>query len=51
MDAEGHICLTDFGLSKDNVSDVKKDSMVTFCGASFPPVSYTHLTLPTILRV
>ena len=32
MDADGHICLTDFGLSKDNVQDINENSMQTFCG-------------------
>lgn len=32
MDVDGHIVLTDFGLSKDNVSDINENSLQTFCG-------------------
>jgi serine/threonine protein kinase len=32
MDMEGHIVLTDFGLSKDNVEDITENSLQTFCG-------------------
>jgi serine/threonine protein kinase len=32
MDLEGHVVLTDFGLSKDNVEDVTEASLQTFCG-------------------
>jgi len=32
MDMEGHIVLTDFGLSKDNVADITENSLQTFCG-------------------
>lgn len=32
MDVEGHIVLTDFGLSKDNVDDITANSLQTFCG-------------------
>ena len=34
---------------KDNITFVKDFSSYTSCG--YKPVSYTHLTLPTILRV
>lgn len=32
LDTEGHVKLTDFGLSKDNVGD--NDTTTTFCGTS-----------------
>ena len=32
MDMDGHIVLTDFGLSKDKVEDIKENSLQTFCG-------------------
>ena len=32
MDMEGHIVLTDFGLSKDKLADVNEVSITTFCG-------------------
>lgn len=32
MDVDGHIVLTDFGLSKDNVDDITANSLQTFCG-------------------
>jgi len=32
MDMDGHIVLTDFGLSKDNVADITENSLQTFCG-------------------
>jgi serine/threonine protein kinase len=32
MDMKGHIVLTDFGLSKDNVADVTEATLQTFCG-------------------
>jgi serine/threonine protein kinase len=32
MDMDGHIVLTDFGLSKDKVEDITENSLQTFCG-------------------
>ena len=32
MDMDGHIVLTDFGLSKDKVDDIHENSLQTFCG-------------------
>jgi serine/threonine protein kinase len=32
MDMDGHIVLTDFGLSKDNLTDVTEATLSTFCG-------------------
>jgi serine/threonine protein kinase len=32
MDMEGHVVLTDFGLSKDNLEDITAPCMSTFCG-------------------
>ena len=44
--------LLDVGLSKPSLSDVKKRSMGNEVPAkAAEPVSYTHLTLPTIYSV
>lgn len=32
MDIDGHVVLTDFGLSKDNLEDITAPCMSTFCG-------------------
>jgi serine/threonine protein kinase len=34
MDHHGHIALTDFGLSKENVTDVFNSQLTTFCGTA-----------------
>ena len=34
MDHEGHIALTDFGLSKEGVEDVFEMQLSTFCGTA-----------------
>ena len=34
MDHQGHIALTDFGLSKENVTSVFTEQLKTFCGTA-----------------
>lgn len=34
MDHNGHIALTDFGLSKENVTDIFNSQLTTFCGTA-----------------
>jgi len=34
MDHKGHIALTDFGLSKENVTDIFNSQLTTFCGTA-----------------
>ena len=34
MDHHGHIALTDFGLSKENLANVQEAQLTTFCGTA-----------------